>query len=176
MSLRTNARLALATIALLASSSGASLAGGVFPPRSCSAGDAGTTINVGGDDPAWLRFCGPASGVLRLDGRSYAISRGYCTGPLRSRRPEGGYAAHRMVLLGLVRNGAPPHAAALVLSITPGNRAGLAHVDDGLVEIPGHTLTVRGSAVVADDRNSGTFTLIGSKPTRTRVTGSWRCY
>src|SRR5262249_60565056 len=64
-------RFALATtIALLAlSAAGLAAAGG--PARPCSYRDAGTTINVGGNNPTWLRFCGRARGVLRLDGTSY---------------------------------------------------------------------------------------------------------
>jgi len=112
-----------------------------------------------------LRFCGTARGVVQLEGVAYTISGGYCDAS----------DAHLSIALGLVRTSAGPVSGGVLLVLAPGDRAGRVVVEDGEVQVPSRRLVVRGTAVVAKDRRSGTFTLVGVREPTLRVTGGWTC-
>jgi hypothetical protein len=142
------------------------------PPR-CSASD--TRRNATHFEAPYSRFCGPARGVVYLNGETYTIRGGHCyprQAPRKKRR--------RLTDITIGLFGDPP--------ATPGRgiwlphllmtHPGLAHIDDSEIEVPGMRVGGSGTVIVRNGLKDGSFFLYGrdaSGPTGVIVTGTWTC-
>ena len=124
------------------------------PPK-CSASDTQHHRTLHGTA---TRFCGPARAVMRIEGKSFTITGGSCSGNR-----------------GSVRMGVLPGKGFRVYLWFKGfehRRPGRNPIIDGTVELPGFSsLPHQGMSIFSTDLESATFSL-GSPP---RITGSWRC-
>jgi hypothetical protein len=146
------------------------------PRPTCSAADtrAHKTRVVGRGAhhaPLDLRYCGPARGVIDLDGRSYAIRGGWC------RHVRNGPGENEnSVAIGLIAN--PPAAPGRGISLRLPLRAGRIRIDDSEFEVPGRRVAASGIVTVGTRLTSGTFNVYGrtaAGPTGIKLIGSWTC-
>jgi hypothetical protein len=154
--------VSISVAALLTLSGRAAGASPDVPPK-CSPADTqrhailhSETFKAGG--PWAGRYCGPGKAVVRVEGKSFTITGGFCT-PGR-------------VGFGLFANAG---TKGIVLVLRASNRAGRTEIIDSSVRMPGVTGEIpnTGTAIRAKGLKSGTFTLTGSGALR--VTGSWTC-
>jgi hypothetical protein len=140
-----------------------------IPPK-CSTAD--TEQRAALRTGAVTRFCGPASAVVRVRGKSFTIRGGHC----------GKSGRYRWLWFGLI-NGRPTAtrnrvlgAKGLSLVLSPGDRPGRVKVIDGIFQVTGRNLGAFGSATVAKGLKGGTFAVVGSRrPVPEHFTGSWNC-
>jgi hypothetical protein len=152
----------------------------VQPPPSCSPEQTQRqailmtgAYSTGGS--GYARHCGP--GVVTITptagGRSMTIRGGTC-GRIR------GYG--RWITFGLFSNGSLSRqlGRGVGLVIEPGNRAGRVKVIDGLLQPLTSEVGLTGSATLAADLKSGSFTVTtrgGLGPGRgKKFTGTWTCW
>jgi hypothetical protein len=119
----------------------------------------------------YVRYCGPGRAVLRIEGTSFTIEGGSCSGRLNRRS------------FGLIGSGGLPGKGfwfrlAPVVAADGGQRwyvrPGRNTIMDGEVDLPGFSsLPHQGTATVSRDLRSATFSV--GDPSRRRVTGSWTC-
>jgi hypothetical protein len=130
-------------------------------PRSC--GPAARLLKHALVSHGYLTMCGPASGVIRFKGTSYAIHGGLCS--------DG------RIYFGVLGLGSAPHKG-FFIDLTH-LRAGAVGVSDGEVEIvPGIRVALSGTALVKPSLKQGTFSVFGrsgSGRTGSTFTGSWNC-
>jgi hypothetical protein len=147
------------------------------PPK-CSTADAfgNRTLNSPrGGAPTYIRYCGPASAVVRVDTRHFAISGGHCFQVATSSGRKG----LQGIAVGLLSN--PPRAPGLGVSFwwsTPLARAGSVTIDDSEIELGRMRIAASGTVRVGKNLSGGTFRLYGRDafgPTGPRVTGTWTC-
>ncbi len=126
--------------------------------------------------PVYIRFCGPARALVRVNGRAYRVQGGRCY------RGPGTQASTRTLTgigIGLVVNEpARPGLGVTFFWVPPSTHAGLVKIDDSEIEVPGRRVAASGSVIVAKSLNGGSFRLYGrtaSGPTGDRVTGTWTC-
>jgi hypothetical protein len=116
----------------------------------------------------YARYCGRGRAVVRVDGKMFVIKGGTC------HRRGGG------VGFGLIEDGGrrargiwlrlQPVGDALFVNVVAGRNK----VIDGEVQLPGFpSLPHTGTAIVAKDLRSGTFSL--GSPAKPRITGSFTC-
>ena len=150
----------------------------VQPPPACSPQQTQQQVTLttgaystGGD--SYERFCGP--GVLTITptggGRSMTIRGGRC----------GRIRVYRRVYFGLMSNGSlsPELGRGASLVLEPGNRSGRVKVIDGRLQPLAVEVGLTGSAMVAPDLSSGTFSVVtrgglGPGPNKA-YTGNWKC-
>ena len=152
----------VSVVALLTLSGWAAGASPDVPPN-CSPADTqrhailhSEAFKAGG--PYSARYCGPGRAVVRVGGKSFTVTGGFCTSG--------------RVGFGLFAN---VGAKGIVLVLRASNRAGRTKIIDSSVRIPGVTGEIpnTGTAIRAKGLKSGTFALTRSGALR--VTGSWTC-
>jgi hypothetical protein len=149
-------------------------AGSPAQPK-CSAADTRRTatllVNGGAHHaPLYLRFCGPARGVIDLNGKSFAIRGGWC------HHGRSSFSAELVIAIGLIAN--RPAAPGRGISLRLPRRPGRTTIDDSEFEVPGMRVAASGIVVLAPGLRGGTFSLYGrtaSGPTGVRLSGSWAC-
>jgi hypothetical protein len=148
------------------------------PPR-CSPADSrkGVTLPSGKgvhDAPLYLRSCGPARAVVRLNGKTYVIRGGWCwrewvVSGDRTRR------AFRGVNVGLLANRPAPPARGISFwwdkRVT---RPGRVMVAESAIELPGVRLSGDGPVTIAKGLNSGTFRFV-DRTSPASLSGSFSC-
>lgn len=124
--------------------------------------------STGGD--GYARFCGPGIVTITGGGQSMTIRGGRC----------GTLGGARWLYFGLFSNGSLSREAGRGVSLVlqPGNRGGRVEVIDGLLQPLRVEVGLSGSARVARDMRSGTFSVVtrglGPDPNQ-RFTGTWKC-
>jgi hypothetical protein len=152
--------------------------GATSTPPLCSASDGrrSATLQVPalGSTEA-MRFCGPASASIRLNGKRYRIEGGHCF----YGRPPYKRTILSGVAIGLITN--PPKRPGLGISLfwdPPVTRAGSLVIDDSEIELNGMRIAASGQVYVAGGLRAGSFRLYGrdaSGLTGPRLRGSWTC-
>ena len=125
--------------------------------------------STGGD--GYARFCGP--GVVTItetSGKSMTIRGGRC----------GRISGTRWLYFGLFSNGALSRelGRGVSLVIEPGGRVGAVKVVDGLLQPAGADVGLTGSARVASDLRSGSFSVVTvglARDRNKRYMGHWTC-
>jgi hypothetical protein len=124
----------------------------------------------------YTRFCGPASVVVRVNGKSFTIRAGHCS---IDRVFPGPYGHTRWFDFGLIDmsgSRTTSNSKGFSLVINPGDRAGRAEVIDGIIQLTGKDLAARGTATLTKGAKGGTFSVVGlGVPQPQRFTGSWSC-
>ena len=149
----------------------------ITPPPSCSQQDTQRRVVLmtgnysrGGD--GYARFCGP--GVVTItatvSGKSMTIRGGRC----------GTISGARWLYFGLFSNGAVSRelGRGVSLVIEPGGRVGPVKVVDGIVQPAGVDVGLSGSARVASDLRSGSFSVVTvglARERNKRYMGHWTC-
>jgi hypothetical protein len=161
-------RLAIVTVSVAALALGAWAAEAADSAApECSALDTQRHVTLYGG--GYERYCGPGRAVVRVEGTSFAISGGNCSGPANRRS------------FGLFGRGSSS-GKGIWLRLEPVTTATGRHrwlvrprrvgVMDGEVQLPGFTsLPHQGTAFISNDLKSATFSL-GSP---TKIRGSWTC-
>ena len=126
--------------------------------------------STGGD--GYARFCGPGMLTIRTTGggQSMTIRGGRC----------GRLGGSRWLYFGLFSNGSLSRelGRGVSLVLQPGRRSGRVKVVDGLLQPLAVDVGLAGSAVVAQDLRSGTFSVVtrGLEPGPNKgYTGTWKC-
>jgi hypothetical protein len=160
---------ACVSVLLLAASS---IQAASTPPR-CSAGDA--RRNATHYESPYTRFCGPARGVVYLNGTSYTMRGGHCD-PLQAPRKK--RRLLRRITIGVIAD--PPAAPGRRISILHLHvtRPGPVQIDDSEVEMGDTRVAASGTVLVGAGLKSGSFFLFGrdaSGPTGVTLAGTWTC-
>ena len=142
------------------------------PPR-CTAGDA--RRNATHFEAPYSRFCGPARGVVYLNGETYTIRGGHCH-PRQAPRKKRRLLTH--VTIGLISD--PPAAPGRGISIPnlQVTRPGPVQIDDSEIEVADTRVAASGTVLVGTGLKSGSFFLYGrdaTGPTGVTLAGTWTC-
>jgi hypothetical protein len=80
----------------------------------------------------------------------------------------------RWVYFGLFANRSPG-AEGFSVVVEPGNRPGRNAIVDSIVQLNGRNLAPAGTAIVAKNLKSATFSLVTRGRSPIEITGSWEC-
>ena len=128
------------------------------------------TPGLPGGHPLYLRFCGPAHAVVRLNRRAYTITSGNCD---RAPGPEG-----EGIGVGLMANPPASPARGLTIDIHTAIRAGTIPTGAGplvyiALQLPGLRSGIAGKIIIDASTHAGRIN--GRLDDGTPVTGSWTC-
>ncbi len=151
--------------------------GEVAPPPGCSQQDTQRRVvlmtggySTGGD--GYARFCGPGvvTTTATASGESMTIRGGWC----------GRISGARWLYVGLFSNGALSRelGRGVSLVLEPGGRVGPVKVVDGILQPAGVDVGLTGSARVASDLRSGSFSVVTvglARERNKRYMGHWTC-
>ena len=154
----SRAILAAVVVALISGTCSVEAAAPDVPSCSPSATRSHSTLRQG----AYDRYCGPGRLVARVGDRTFVIRGGSCV------------LGNGRVAFGVIGHGYPGRGVWLRLEVgwTP-RQSGRIPIIDGIVQLPGFaSLPHTGTAIIAKDLESATFTLCGPAPL---VTGTWTC-
>jgi hypothetical protein len=153
------------------------------PPRQCSNLDSKQqkTLNVSSaGSPVYIRFCGPAHALVRVNGgRPFRVLGGHCFRRPSDQPDEVNRHFLSGIAVGLITN--PPARPGLGVSffwVPPSTHADRVTIDDSEIEVPGRRVAASGTVIVGPKLNGGTFRLYGrtsAGSTGVRVAGSWTC-
>jgi hypothetical protein len=154
-------------------------------PPPCSALDTKEQKNVyapSRGNPVYIRHCGPARALVRLNGRAYRIRGGHCRRQALGRHTQRSNRLFGGIEIGFIAN--EPARPGLGIDFwwdPPSTMPGRVTIDDSEIEIPGKRVAASGTVIVGRKLSVGDvgwFSLYGRTadgPTGDRVTGSWAC-
>jgi hypothetical protein len=143
-----------------------------MPPR-CSASD--TRRNATHFEAPYSRFCGPARGVVYLNGETYTIRGGHCyprQAPRKKRR------LLTDVTIGLISDAPAAPGRGIWIPHLQVTRPGPVQIDDSEIEVADTRVGASGTVLVGERLKGGSFFLYGrtaSGPTGIALAGTWTC-
>jgi hypothetical protein len=142
------------------------------PPR-CTVGD--TRRNATHFEAPYSRFCGPARGVVYLDGKTYTIRGGHCN-PRQSPRKKRRLLTD--ITIGLIADEPAAPGRGIWLPHLQATRPGPVQIDDSEIEMADTRVAASGTVLIGTGLKSGSFFLYGrdaSGPTGVTLVGTWTC-